>query len=275
MSKKRGVENGVPAGALSNVFSVSSTKKVYFSKGNLQATYDGSKWTWAFAANQWDIIGDATSNNCVTGNATVTTPGTVDLFGYSTSATYYGINYCTSAAISEWNDNQFLGDFVDWGTLIGTGWRTLTGGDSGEWAYLFNTRTTDSGVRFARATVHGIGGVILLPDDWNTSYHALQNANMGDTEYSANNINSTDWTNDFEAHGAVFLPAAGFRRHDDREDLGEIQVGMVGIEGFYWTSTPKGDTEACFVAFYANATNPADGWHRCTGNSVRLVYDVQ
>ncbi len=147
--------------------------------------------------------------------------------------------------------------------------------DSGEWAYLFNTRTTDSGVRFARATVHGIGGVILLPDDWNTSYHALQNANMGDTEYSANNINSTDWTNDFEAHGAVFLPAAGFRRHDDREDLGEIQVGMVGIEGFYWASTSKGDTEACFVAFYANATNPADGWHRCTGNSVRLVYDVQ
>ena len=27
-----------------------------FTQGNLQATWDGSAWTWAFAANQYDFI---------------------------------------------------------------------------------------------------------------------------------------------------------------------------------------------------------------------------
>lgn len=45
--------NVVPVGALAGRFSVSDTKKVWFSKGNLQATYNGTAWTWAFATNQW------------------------------------------------------------------------------------------------------------------------------------------------------------------------------------------------------------------------------
>ncbi|MBO7337979.1 MAG: hypothetical protein J6U33_05005, partial [Paludibacteraceae bacterium] len=42
-------------GKLPGAFSVSSTKQVYFSAGNLQATYDATAdtWTWAFAGNQW------------------------------------------------------------------------------------------------------------------------------------------------------------------------------------------------------------------------------
>ena len=54
----------------------------------------------------------------------------------------------------------------DWGNTIGSGWRTLT---SAEWTYLFDSRTTTSGVRYAKATVNGVSGVILLPDDWSTS----------------------------------------------------------------------------------------------------------
>lgn len=34
---------------LDGVFSVSATKKVSFAQGNLQATYNGSNWSWAFA----------------------------------------------------------------------------------------------------------------------------------------------------------------------------------------------------------------------------------
>jgi len=45
--------------------------KVAFSQGNLQATFNDSKWTWAFATNQWDLIGDAPGNTSINGNGTV------------------------------------------------------------------------------------------------------------------------------------------------------------------------------------------------------------
>ena len=44
------VIGSVPEGALKGVFSVSSTKKVYFSQGNLQ--YRASTNTWRFADKQ-------------------------------------------------------------------------------------------------------------------------------------------------------------------------------------------------------------------------------
>ena len=45
-------------------FSVSSTKKVFFAPGNLQATTTdyGATWTWNFAAHQYDYIGNATAS---------------------------------------------------------------------------------------------------------------------------------------------------------------------------------------------------------------------
>lgn len=52
-------EPAIPEGALSGVFSVSPTQKVYFSKGNLQKR--GSQWV--FAENQTDIIGSGNRYN--------------------------------------------------------------------------------------------------------------------------------------------------------------------------------------------------------------------
>ena len=43
-----------------NAFSVSDTKTVYFSKGNLQ--YQPKKKIWRFAEHQWDMIGEANAN---------------------------------------------------------------------------------------------------------------------------------------------------------------------------------------------------------------------
>ena len=48
----------IPEGALSGQFSVSGSKMVYFSKGNLQ--YVG---TWQFATNQWDYFGNSQSDD--------------------------------------------------------------------------------------------------------------------------------------------------------------------------------------------------------------------
>ena len=45
-------------GAILSEFSVSETKKVYFSQGNLQ--YQASTNTWRFAENQWDYVGTQT-----------------------------------------------------------------------------------------------------------------------------------------------------------------------------------------------------------------------
>ena len=60
-------------GKLSGAFSVSGTKVVYFSKGNLQATTadNGETWTWGFAENQWDYVGNSAANNAINGNGTV------------------------------------------------------------------------------------------------------------------------------------------------------------------------------------------------------------
>ena len=76
--------SSLPAGALKGEFSVSTTKKVHFSKGNLQATYNSSASTyaWGFAANQYDYIGNAAGNTTIDSQ---TNGAVVDLFGWSTS----------------------------------------------------------------------------------------------------------------------------------------------------------------------------------------------
>ena len=133
-------------------FSVSATKKVTFSPGNLQ--YHPANKEWRFATSQWDYIGDANSNCSSTYN------GWLDLFGWSTSATNFGVSISTS-------NSDYSGSFVDWGTnTIGNDapntWRTLT---LDEWEYLLNTRPNASSLKGV-AQVNGVKGLILLPDNW-------------------------------------------------------------------------------------------------------------
>ena len=156
------VEVPIP-GALSGKFSVSAGKQVHFSQGNLQATYNGSSWSWSFAANQWDYIGANAVNTKITGNKTVSENGTVDLFGWSTAVTYSGIHNSTTSS------STYSGNFVDWGTnAISNGgneanlWRTLT---KDEWVYLFYGRT-NAATLFGLGSVNGVNGTILLPDNW-------------------------------------------------------------------------------------------------------------
>jgi tetratricopeptide (TPR) repeat protein len=59
-------------------FSVSSTKRVYFAKGNLQ--YQASTKKWRFADNQWDVLGEANSKISDKNN------GWIDLFGWGTGS---------------------------------------------------------------------------------------------------------------------------------------------------------------------------------------------
>ena len=136
------------------LFSVSADKQVVFSPGNLQ--YHPANDEWRFAENQTDYIGDANSNIAADYD------GWIDLFGWSTSATNFGV----STSIDY---NDYSGSFVDWGTnQIGADapntWRTLS---KDEWMYIFYDRTNAQSL-FALGSVNGVNGTIILPDNWTT-----------------------------------------------------------------------------------------------------------
>ncbi len=264
-------------GAINGKFSVSSTKKVYFSKGNLRATTSdkGANWTWAFAEHQWDKIGGkdqdgngtSTGNNYIDGNGTLSANGTVDLFGWSTSATRFGIHNSNS-------NSTYSGVFVDWGSAIGTGWRTLT---KDEWWYLLSPsgshRTPSSGMQYIKAQVNGVNGLIVFPDDWSNSYHPLSSEYVNNNAISFENIKITEstWVNDFETHGAVFLPVAGQRLVNDNN-----KVQYPNGRGHYWSATSAGDETAYRVYFTGSSSewSYGVGSSRRFGYAVRLVRDV-
>ncbi len=75
---------------------------------------------------------------------------------------------------------------------------------SSEWDYVFSHRVTSSGIRFAYAKVNNQKGIVVLPDDWSSSYYTLNNNSNGD--YAANTISESIWMNSFQSHGAIFLP---------------------------------------------------------------------
>ena len=232
---------------LSGVFSVNSTKKVKFSKGNLRY----ASGTWSFFDFQYDYY-------------TSYSEDAWDKFGWSTSATTYGMNTSTSSS-------TYSGNFVDWGATMGTGWFTLSSAES---KYLFNTRSAStvggtSNGRYAKAKVNDVWGVILFPDTYThpdgvTTPTGVNAA--GDTGWNGNNYSSADWTK-MESAGCVFLPAAGYR-----EGSSAISTG---IFGGYWSATPNGTDNAYGLYYYSGYLDPVWNYGRSHGGSVRLVRQVE
>ena len=245
-SDEKPAEASVPDGAINGKFSVSSTKKVYFSKGNLR--YASSKWS--FFDNQYDYYTSYSADAW-------------DQFGWSTSATTYGMS--TSS-----NNDDYSGDFVDWGATMGAGWRTLT---SDEWAYLLKTRSastvngTENG-RYAKAKVNDVGGVILFPDTYTHPDGVAAPTGVNATDeygWEGNSYTAADWTK-MESAGCVFLPAAGCR-------YGSEMIGL-GSYGYYGSATPDGADYAYRVKFNSGSLEPANSINRCLGCSVRLVQEA-
>ena len=266
----------LPEGAINGRFTINANgDQVYFSQGNLQ--YIGSAATpyWKFAENQWDCLGTMTGQNSSDQNVDR------DLFGWGTSGWDPG-NTCyhpwdtynsTGSSYGPTGSNNLYGTYAnsDWGVYnpISNGgnqpnqWRTPT---TNEWEYVFNTRTTVSGIRYAKANVNEWNGVILLPDDWSASYYSLNNTNTDDASYSSNTITASEW-NTMEQHGAVFLPTTGYR-------FG-TSVKSVGNNGYYWSSSFVNGTYAYGVYFFDSNLNPQDCNNRSYGRGVRLVHDVE
>ena len=274
------------AAPVSYTFSVSSSTRVVFSPGNLQwsAKNGGSTatthtvvgggtaaGTWRFAPNQWDTIG--------AGNRNISSSysGWIDLFGWGTSGYNSKYPYMTSTTYSDYGNGNadISGTNYDWGvynaiynpktsTTDAPGiWRTLT---NAEWAYLINTRSTTSGIRYAKATVNGVPGMIIVPDNWSTSTYALNSTNTTGAAFTTNVITSAQWTT-LENAGCAFLPAAGGR-------FG-TSVYYVGSYGSYWSGTCSSSYGAYSLNFDSGSVNPSNSIYRYIGQSVRLVRSAQ
>ena len=166
--------------------------------------------------------------------------------------------------------NLYDGDGrADWGyNAISNGgneekiWRTLT---IEEWDYILEKRTTATGIRYAKAAVHGVRGLLLLPDDWDSTYCQLRQFNNDDVDYIYNNLTEPFWTEKAEAQGAVFLPAAGIRDFS--------YVGLIGKYGHYWSSSCLNPKEALGIYFSNSFFYHSITTDKCSGRSVRLVRD--
>lgn len=266
----------VPIGAIKGLFSVNDTQKVFFSKGNLQ--YRASTNTWRFADNQNDYIGStvvyyswASPSGNVPGSSnhliSPTYDGWIDLFGWGTgnNPTNISTNHEDYETFTEWGNNII----INGGNTANT-WRTLT---KDEWVYILNTRYTSSGIRYAKATVQNIQGLILVPDNWNPNNYDLHNTNDNSAGYNSNFMIYDVWMDIFEANGAVFLPITG-RRCGNSIIINEEYIGNIGM---YWSSTKKStDMSYClrFDDVYGGHTNADWKDSPIAGQSVRLVRNV-
>ena len=247
-------------GTLPGVFSISAANRIAFSRGNLQ--YKASTDTWRFAQHQEDMVGTANAN------VSATDTGWIDLFGYGTSG-YNGHNpYSSSTSYSPYIGSTITATAYDWGvynTIQGGGnaagvWRTLT---QNEWEYILTTRTNASSLR-ARATVNGIPGLLLLPDNWTAiaGITILTNA----SSFSVNTYNDAQWSQ-LQDSGAVFLPAAGRRQG--------VTVNSATSVGCYWTSTYRSSNSGfAYILLFGGSSITTSNDDIPNGLSVRLARDL-
>ena len=261
-------------GALPGKFSISASKQIKFSCGNLQ--YQASSGYWRFAEHQYDYVGNTSVGNvtendvkCSNTNISSSYSGWIDLFGWATSGnsasgTAYQ-PYSSSKNDTEYGPAITSGEWTaansDWGvvnaTQLGSGWRTLS---SSEWGYLLSSRPNATNLR-TFATVCDVQGLILLPDGWTASGVTLS---ITTANFTTNTINASDWAT-LEAQGAVFMPKAGFR-------LGTA-IYDAGTQGCYWTSTASDATHAAYLDFYNGLLSPMT-YNRFYGYAVRLTHEL-
>ena len=241
-----------PEGAIPGLFSIASNQQIFFSRGNLQ--YQANSNIWKFSDIQYDYIGG--NNHYISSSY----GGWIDLFGWGTSG-YEGVYPWTNSNISGYYPYvaSISNTSYDWGVYnaISNGgnvanlWRTPT---ESEWVYLFNVRP-DASEKYTRATVNGVHGIVILPDD----YYIPEELSFipHSNNWTTNKYSESDWDL-MESCGAVFLPAAGQRN--------VVTVSEINSAGYYWSST-----YTCVLYFTSNTINPENFCNSIIGCSVRLI----
>ena len=233
-------------GDLLGEFSVSSTQKVSFSKGNL--LQNGS--TYKFADLQYNK----------------TESGYTNLFNWHDGSTSQTMNERGANPISNGGNTANM-------------WRTLT---QSEWHYLLSYGGRPDTWRWALVQINSIGGMIIFPDgfpdgfDWplDDSKKPAKLNQAATTAWNGQNYSLDEWST-LEACGCVFLPATGYQSSTS-SSVSETSYG------YYWSSSPKntsGNDKAYYTKFNAtSATFPAGDnnyWSINNMLAIRLVKDVQ
>ena len=241
-----------PEGSTGNLFSVGQSKKVYFSKGNLQ--YQASTNTWRFAENQWDVIGEANVN--VSPNYS----GWIDLFLYGSSGfdgLYPYLLKLPDVKIDV-GGMEISGTEYDWGVYnpISNGgnqaglWRVLS---KEEMVYLLSRHDASGNWLSGKGNLNKKdgscdNGIFIMPDNYTSNYsypygweiEEKDLTNYGGVFISAlsGNIGGTDgdinWYGD---NSYLYVSSEGECNYDDEEDfqrLGCINDVFRAEAGVFW-----------------------------------------
>lgn len=247
-------------GSLTGIFSVSPTKKVRFSKGNLQ--YLALNNSWHFAEHQYEIIGDANSLIASSNNKYI------DLFcwgasGFNNIFPYIGdigdpfLYDCGRKDITSTRYDWGINNPIDNGGNKSGLWRTLT---KDEWEYLLNGR--DNACKLlAFGKVEGVCGLFLMPDDYTDNDITIESKS-----FDSNILTEEQWGL-VETKGIVFLPCAGHRGSGS-------ELYHINISGHYWSTSLARSAMAYSFCVENNFFNAAVEDFRESGLSVRLVTNI-
>lgn len=314
--------SGATTSTVEPYFSIGNGKIVNIAPGNLQYKANSTSATeppytgvYRFAEHQWDYVGgqeyvggdnpykswgnvylDPTDEEtkCNNDDISSTYTGWIDLFGCGTAQNPTEYRIDTEEHPAEPGQGCIYQPFKDWGyynaiynpstntTDAARTWFTM---DKDEWEYLINNHH-DHAIRrnkIAAATVHGVGGLVLLPDFFNIpsgctfTLPTLDPTNPYDNIYNYLDLYSLNVYTDaqwgaMENAGAIFLPAAGQREGQDYHVWTNEHTGTLGLSKNYWTSERKGDYSG--FAFSGSNAMWVDDRYCYYGYSVRLAREV-
>ena len=277
-------------GALPGRFTINANgDQVIFSQGNLQ--YQPSTQTYRFAEHQWDFIGDATNGNVYeegikSNNAIVNASysGWMDLFGWGV-----GDNPLRISSDEDYDIFTDLGrNQISNGGNDENIWYTM---DKENWLYILFRRPNASNL-FDLGNVHGVNGMIILPDNWiapeGVSFipSTISGLNCNTDEYCLNSggnfshniISDENWSR-MEENGAIFLPASGYRWGIQTQHAGQWDMFYAGIFANYQVSTIyswPGSVDGTYWLTFGEQDVRFQGssGSKSHGASVRLVMNV-
>lgn len=300
--------DGINLNLTHTFISVSATQKVCFAPGNLQYLGNANgTGTWRFAEHQYDFMGDGPSsgtnyqgNVTVSGydkyNASADLDVARDLFGWGASGYNNKYPYMTSNNSGSYYAGSITDTDYDFGVYhsasgnssekITNGgdyaWRLFTGE---EWAYAIArqgrvyTRPDyptyeETKDLFASATVLGVKGIIIFPDNWTGSLNrSIKYGNDSNAGYNVTIFDDAETWALCEKLGCVFLPAAHVRNGASMNSLNE---------GHYWASNTdptnfNNEYRGCCLQ-WSNTGTVTKSSSNCSvrrnGQSVRLIRNV-
>ena len=299
-------------GSLVGKFSVSASKQVVFSKGNLQ--YQASTNTWRFAENQYDYVGEANKN------ISATYDGWIDLFGWGTSGYDNTANDPAAINYQPWANSTRRVSTIPTDSTENCETLPITGKCEWEYTYMDGSYNTYGYGPSTNMTDNSLVGT-SANYDWGV-YNAISNGGnktgmwrtltISEWGYLLNSRNNAQylWSQGTVngVQGLIFLPdnfakpssipwtpkASNWTTNtytvaqwQTLESIGAIFLPITGrrsgsnfvrsssSNGYYWSVSPNGANYAEPLFFQSTNVGMGGQWTRYCGLSVRLVQDLK